>query len=62
MSSRVFFALVAANSITMPSESASSHSYDVSHLLDEFRDTMPDELPPFRDIQHDIDLVPDPSC
>ena len=55
------FALVATNSFTMISESSVTHSPNVSHLLDEFSDVMPDELPdklsPLRDIQHTIDLV-----
>ena len=56
------FGLVVAESFTMPSESTSSYSPDVSCLIDEFNDVMPDKLPdglpPLRDIQHAIDLVP----
>ena len=42
-------------------ESAFNHSLDISRLLDEFSDVMPNELPNelplLRDIQHAIDLV-----
>jgi len=45
----------------MPSRPSSTHSLNVSNLLDKFRDTMHDVLhdvlPPLRDIQHVIDLV-----
>jgi len=45
----------------MPSRPSSIHSLDISNLLDEFRNTMPDELfdvlPPLRDIHHAINLV-----
>ena len=45
----------------MPSGPSSTHFPDVFSLLDEFEYTISDELadvlPPFRDIQHAIDLV-----
>jgi len=51
---RVVSALVAAGSFTMSSGPSFTHFPDVSSMFDEFRDTMPDELPdvlpPLRDI------------
>lgn len=59
--SGLVFALVATDSFIMLSKNTLDSSPDVSILLDEFKDTMPDylpdELPPLRDIQHAIDLV-----
>ena len=55
------FNLIVADNFTMPFESTFNHSLDVSPLLDEFSDVMPDELldklPPLKDIQHAIDVV-----
>ncbi|KAK8916151.1 hypothetical protein KSP39_PZI023352 [Platanthera zijinensis] len=47
---------------TQVSEAPSvNHPLAVRPLLDEFADIMPDELPPQRDIQHAIDLIPGAS-
>lgn len=60
--SGLVFAFVATDSFIMPSKNTLDSSPDVSILLDEFKDTMPDYLPdellPIRDIQYAIDLVP----
>ena len=59
-------ALVATDSFTMPYGPSFTHYPGISSLLNEFRDTMPDDLsdvlPPLRDIQRAILLALDHSC
>ena len=43
--SRYVFALVATNSFTILFESFATYSLDISHLLNEFKDIIPDKLP-----------------
>jgi len=55
------FALLVVDNIIIHFEPSSTHSPDVSGMLDDFRDTLPNELPDMlpllRDIQHAIDLI-----
>ena len=57
----MLLALVAKASIVSPCVTTCEMSLDLSELLDEFNDVsldnLPAELPPLKDIQHDIDLV-----
>ena len=55
--SRFVFVLVAADSFTMSFGLSSTHSPNISSLLDEFRDIMPDVMPPLRDIHYAIDII-----
>ena len=56
------YALVVKESHPEPLDPSLDHPSIVSNLLKEFRDIAPDdlpnELPPMRNIQHHIDLVP----
>lgn len=60
--SRRWLAIVARETLPDSTESKSDFPLEVRKLLEEFLDVMPDELPselpPMRDIQHAIDLVP----
>ncbi|XP_022888993.1 uncharacterized protein LOC111404414 [Olea europaea var. sylvestris] len=59
----LMFALVTKACSHPISESHNDHPLDVTSLLEEFIDVtlndLPEELPPIRDIQHAVDLVPD---
>uniref|UniRef100_A0A5B7BML6 RNA-directed DNA polymerase n=1 Tax=Davidia involucrata TaxID=16924 RepID=A0A5B7BML6_DAVIN len=55
-------ALVDKDVLQVPSDPTVDHPPEIHRLLHEFQDVapdeLPDELPPLRDIQHAIDLVP----
>lgn len=58
----IVLAMVCKGGIEFPIESNGSLPSQINQLLQEFQeitpDELPDELPPMRDIQHTVDLIP----